>query len=780
MENLKDIRVLIVEDDFLVSEEIKRVLEKIGYTVIDIAKNGSEAISKAMLHKPDVILMDIHMPKMGGLEATKKIQQIIPTPVIMLTAYESKELLIKATEWGASGYIMKPPQSAKVERAITIGIARHKEIMEITRINTKLKSEIIQRKKIEAELRESEEHYRLLFNLLPYGGEVMDKTGIITKCSPSTAKMLGYNNEELVGMHISKLLTDKSKEIFHRVYPYLLAGKNADEEIVMIRKNKTELNVLRAASPILDSDGKVKSILALNVNITERIEVEQKMKQRDSYLSALNSAKKLLLSDSEENIFQRYVEIFGKVSDASRTYIFINSINKDGDLLMHQKAEYCAKNITPQIDNQKLLAVNYNKCCPRWKAILSKGENISGIVKNFPLSEREILEPQGIKSILIAPIVIDNKFLGFIGFDNCQNIKMWDEIEQTFLMNSANDLAEYLQRKQSEVLLQKKYNCFQTILDAIDAVVYVADMQTYELIMLNKRGEETSNGKAGGKCYNTIQTSKKTPCSFCTNHLLLDENGVPNKPYIWEFQNTISKQIYQCRDQAIRWPDGRMVRLEIAIDITKRKNMEEQLRITNLILRHDITNDLNVIRSAIRIFERTHKQEMLEEVNNRVEKSLKTIAVHRKRELSIGSFSGLKKYNLKDVIHKVTQLHPNTTFNIMGSGFALGDEAIYSIFENIVANAILHGKSSKVNFKLEESNDHCEISCIDYGIGIKDEIKNKVFEKGFYYGESGNTGMGLHIVRHTINNYGGSISVSDNVPKGTIFKILLKRYKGSL
>ena len=85
------------------------------------------------------------------------------------------------------------------------------------------------------------------------------------------------------------------------------------------------------------------------------------------------------------------------------------------------------------------------------------------------------------------------------------------------------------------------------------------------------------------------------PCEFCTNNKLLDKNGKPNKPYVWEFQNTITKQWYQCSDQAIKWTDGRFVRLEIATDITDRKKAEliihnqnqeyealnEELRITN-------------------------------------------------------------------------------------------------------------------------------------------------------------------------------------------------------
>jgi len=70
----------------------------------------------------------------------------------------------------------------------------------------------------------------------------------------------------------------------------------------------------------------------------------------------------------------------------------------------------------------------------------SEGNIIAGNVAEFPSNEREILEPQGIKSILIIPIIIDDKFWGFIGFDNCEDVRKWSETEQSFLETAAKNL----------------------------------------------------------------------------------------------------------------------------------------------------------------------------------------------------------------------------------------------------------------------------------------------------------------------------------------------------
>ncbi len=134
-----------------------------------------------------------------------------------------------------------------------------------------------------------------------------------------------------------------------------------------------------------------------------------------------------------------------------------------------------------------------------------------------------------------------------------------------------------------------------TILDSLDALVYVADMQTYELIFINEYGRKRWGEAAGRKCWQVLQTNQAGPCSFCTNPLLLDEQGESTGVQVIELQNTADQQWYQCRDQAIPWVDGRMVRIEIATNITERKLAEEELRAAHL--RAELLADTDVLTS---------------------------------------------------------------------------------------------------------------------------------------------------------------------------------------
>jgi diguanylate cyclase (GGDEF)-like protein len=119
--------------------------------------------------------------------------------------------------------------------------------------------------------------------------------------------------------------------------------------------------------------------------------------------------------------------------------------------------------------------------------------------------------------------------------------------------------------------------CLETVLNSLDALVYVSDMQTYELLFVSQYGLKVWGRPEGKKCYQYLQMDQPEPCTFCTNQRLINADGQPTEVLVWEFQNTVTKRWYQCRDQAIPWVDGRMVRLEIAVDISDLKQMEQAL-----------------------------------------------------------------------------------------------------------------------------------------------------------------------------------------------------------
>ena len=122
------VRVLIAEDEWLISFALRQQLEKRGCEVVGIAKNGREAINLCLQERPDLIFMDVRMPELDGIEATRSIMQTCPTCIVMLTAYGEDGHMERATEAGAMGYLVKPISAEAILPAIERARERFEEL----------------------------------------------------------------------------------------------------------------------------------------------------------------------------------------------------------------------------------------------------------------------------------------------------------------------------------------------------------------------------------------------------------------------------------------------------------------------------------------------------------------------------------------------------------------------------------------------------------------------------------------------------------------------------
>ncbi|MBN2845183.1 MAG: PAS domain S-box protein [Deltaproteobacteria bacterium] len=216
-------------------------------------------------------------------------------------------------------------------------------------------------------------------------------------------------------------------------------------------------------------------------------------------------------------------------------------------------------------------------------------------------------------------------------------------------------------------------------------------------------------------------------------------------------------------------------------DITDRKRAEEEARsyyghltLINKILRHDLTNDLTVIRSALSLYEDTKNDELLKDASGHVEKSVELIRRMRELEAFISQHRELKVYNMREVIEKVKERYHSIDFEIEGDCRIMADESLHSVIDNLLRNAVIHGKTDRISVSISEAGNTCDVRIADYGVGIPDYIKSQIFDEGFTFGDSGQTGIGLHIVKKAMDTYGGQVYVEDNKPQGTVFILRLR------
>ena len=124
----ESLRVVVAEDEAIIRLDIVETLREAGYNVIAEAGDGEKAVTLAAEHKPDLVVMDIKMPKMDGIEAAEKISPM-GIPVVLLTAFSQKELVDRASEAGAMAYVVKPFSPNDLLPAIEIARSRHAQIM---------------------------------------------------------------------------------------------------------------------------------------------------------------------------------------------------------------------------------------------------------------------------------------------------------------------------------------------------------------------------------------------------------------------------------------------------------------------------------------------------------------------------------------------------------------------------------------------------------------------------------------------------------------------------
>jgi two-component system, response regulator PdtaR len=120
-------RVIIADDESLIRMDLREMLTNLGYLVIGEVGDGQSAVNLAKELRPDIVIMDIKMPDMDGIEAAKILTEDRVAPVLLLSAYSQQELVQRAQKAGVAGYLVKPFRESDLAPAIEVALARFSE-----------------------------------------------------------------------------------------------------------------------------------------------------------------------------------------------------------------------------------------------------------------------------------------------------------------------------------------------------------------------------------------------------------------------------------------------------------------------------------------------------------------------------------------------------------------------------------------------------------------------------------------------------------------------------
>ncbi len=146
---IRPLKIAVADDEPDMRDYFAAVLPRMGHEVVAVARNGRELIERSAATSPDLLILDIKMPEVDGLQAAARISEQEPVPAIVVSAYHDPELVERATGDQVLAYLVKPIKQADLEAAIIVAMRRFEQFQELRRETTNLRQALDDRKLIE-------------------------------------------------------------------------------------------------------------------------------------------------------------------------------------------------------------------------------------------------------------------------------------------------------------------------------------------------------------------------------------------------------------------------------------------------------------------------------------------------------------------------------------------------------------------------------------------------------------------------------------------------------
>ena len=435
-------KVLIVEDNPLACEMIERVIRHLGCTIIGRAGDGKTAIQMTMDLRPDLILMDIGLPDIDGIEVTRRIQAQCPTPVVVLSAHDRKDLVARAGEAGAGAYVVKPPSAPELERAITIARARFNDMKELARLNQKLEAELAERRRAEEDLRRERDFVESLIDTAHTIVIVLDTEGRILRFNRHLEVISGYSTQDMQGKSwFETFLPAYDRDRIRDLFFGAVAGGPLEGKVVnpILDRAGQEHLIEWYNTKLFDAGGSLVGVLATGQDVTEREKTEE---EKERLQAQLHQAQKMesigrLAGGIAHDFNNLLTPMIGYAEMALMDLNPTDPLYRDFEEI-HEAAER-AKNLTGQLltfsrrQELEMKVVNLNNIIASFKKMLQRiiGEdveiittldpdlvNIKGdppqiqqVLMNLSVNARDAMPQGGRLTIETANVILDKSYV---------------------------------------------------------------------------------------------------------------------------------------------------------------------------------------------------------------------------------------------------------------------------------------------------------------------------------------------------------------------------------
>ena len=461
--------------------------------------------------------------------------------------------------------------------------------------------------------------------------------------------------------------------------------------------------------------------------------------------------------------------------------------------------EWCNDGIEPAIDYLRSMTIEAGK---PWFDMLEENHIIctSDIYSLDPFIT-QMLEVQGVKAIAVFPLSQLGVHFGFLSFNFCWN-KQWDEKDVELMSQISQIVSTATKRWQVETSLQQSQRTMQKVLDNINANIFVSDYDTLKVIFANKPfRKEAGEVPANAECWRMLNAGLGNGCKHCPKPKLLDANRKFTGVHFWEDYNPVTKRWYTIQSMAIKWLDGRWAIMELATDITTRKQVELELiqakekaeesdRLKSAFLAnmsHEIRTPLNAVVGFSSLLAETDEAELrhvymsLVQENNELLLNLISDILDISKieagmiDLVMGRVDvpQLCREVIATFSHKKRDSAVELRFDENSPQIVIDADKnrIVQVLSNFLTNALKFTTKGSITLSyLLEDESQVRFCVTDTGKGIPDEQKHEIFNRfvkldSFVQG----AGLGLSICQSLVRRMGGKIGVESREGEGSCF-----------
>ncbi len=565
-------RILIADDHELVRRGVRSVLRtRPDIEICGEAMDGQDAVEQARLLSPDLIIMDISMPRLNGLEATREIRRILPTTnVLILSQHNSPEMMRQALNAGARGYVIKTAISADLFTAIDKlregQLFFPDSVAGTANANVDVQ-EILQRSQaFERALRDSEERYRLTFEQAAVGIAHVSNEGHHLRVNQKLCEIVGYTQADLRKLTINEIShpADLKADVAqaHRVAAGELDQYSTEKRL--IRKDGSAVWVNQTMSAVRHSDGRLDYLVSVIEDVTERKQAEFALADAARHQKALfHLADHLHRAISADETFNTAREAILEALQCDRASILLFD---EQDKLRF--VSWCG------------LSDAYRAATEGHSPWRPDEQNPQPIIvedletSNFEPALKAIVKAEGIGALAFVPLVSNRKLIGkFMAYFNAPHIFSESDIELGLTIS--RQLAFALERQRSAEALRQSEERFRAIVEASpECVKLVAPDGT--LLHMNAAGlamvgAPSTEALAGQNVYDLVVPEDRERFRAFNEKVCRGEKGSLE----FEISSLLgARRQMDTRAVPLRQPDGQIVHLGITRDVTVRKRAE--------------------------------------------------------------------------------------------------------------------------------------------------------------------------------------------------------------